>query len=166
MPLKVVATADTTTFLVNTNLNLSSPMYTMYIAGQSPTIDTLFREEKNYPFIRQDRTPPSSDSVVNLRFVNLSPNSTPVKIKIAGATTNEVDNLPYKGITDFKAYVAKLTPTSYAFQVRDAVTDALLVSYTFSATSTNRFTHVALIFKGLVGGTGANVLSISAINYF
>ena len=168
MPVTVVSAADTTTFLFNNTLNFQSGIYTMYLIGQAPTIDTLFREETNFPFIHTDlSTPPSSDSVVNVRFVNLSPNSVPLKIKITGATTNEVDNLPYKGISNWKRYNTLVATTVYSFQIRDAATDALITTYSFSATATNRFKNVALIIKGLQGTTtGSNAFGVSAVNYF
>jgi hypothetical protein len=163
----IVSSADTNTFLINKTFNLSSEIYTLYLVGQAPNIDTLFRQETNFPFIPQNKIYTSSDSVVNVRFVNLSPNSNPVKIKIVNASANEVDNLPYKSSTNFRAYDAKLTTTAYAFQIRDAATDALLVNYTFNATATNRFKNVALVIKGLAGiTTGTNAFSVAAVNYF
>jgi hypothetical protein len=165
-PVVIVKAADSTA-LVNITFNFQSPVYSLYLVGQSPAIENMLVEETNFPFIRQDITAPSSDSVVNVRFVNLSPNSVPVKIKINGATVNEVDNLPYKSVSAWKAYTAKLVTTNYAFQVRNAATDALLASYTFSATGTNRFKNVALIIKGLQGTTsGVNAYGVSVVNYF
>jgi hypothetical protein len=165
--MKIVGSPDTTIAYVNNNLNFQSGIYSLYLIGQAPAVESMLVEETNFPFIRQDVIQPSSDSVVNVRFANLSPNSVPVKIKISGATTNEVDNLPYKGVSSWKIYTAKLATTNYAFQVRDAVTDALLASYTFAATATNRFKNVTLIIKGLQGTTtGTNAYSISPINFF
>jgi hypothetical protein len=161
----IVPSADTNRLLVNNTYNLQSAVYTMYITGTTTAVDTIFRQETNFPFIRTDVVTP--DSLINIRFVNLSPNSVPVKIKLASVATNEVDNLAYKGITDFKAYTAKIANTSYLFQVRNAATDALLLTYTFSVTGTNRFKNVALIIKGLQGTTtGTNAYSVSAVNYF
>jgi len=166
-PVLIVKASDSTASLVNSTINFQGQVYSMYLVGQTPTIENFLVEETNFPFIRQDVIQPSSDSVVNVRFVNLSPNSVPIKVKINGATVNEVDNLPYKSISTWKAYTAKLATTNYSFQVRDAVTDALLASFTFSATGTNRFKNVALIIKGLQGTTtGTNAYSVSAVNYF
>ncbi len=164
---KILSTADTVNPLVNSSIDFKSGVYSVYLVGQLPTIETIIKEETNFPFIRQDITPPSSDSVVNVRFVNLSPNSVPVKIKVASAATNEIDNLPYKGISDFKIYTAKLTTTTYSFQIRDAATDALITTYTFTTNATNRFKSVALVIKGLQGtATGTNAFGVFAVNYF
>jgi hypothetical protein len=180
---KVVATSDTTTFLVNNTFKFNQILYTLYIAGQAPVYDTLFRAETNFPIIKTDVTiPPSADSVVNIRFVNLSPNSVPVKIvKITpvyppvtpsqNVTTTEVDNLVYKGISNWKPCDARITGTmtsrAYTFQVQDASTSAVLATFSFTASSTNRFKNVALVIKGLQGTTsGTNAFGLFAVNYF
>ena len=104
---------------------------------------------------------------MNVRFVNLSPNSVPVKIKITNAVVNEVDNLPYKSISDWKNYKATASSTTYSFQIRNAVTDALIFTYSFAANSTNRFKNVTLIIKGLQGTTsGTSAFRVFAVNYF
>lgn len=163
-----VALADTSRRLINMSVNLKSAIYSLYVAGTSTAVDTMFREETNFPFISMNKVFTTADSVVNVRFVNLSPNSVPVKVKIASLSTNEVDNLPYKGFSDWKAYKAGPTATTtYSFQVRDVATDALLTTFSFSATSTNRFKNVSLIIKGLQGTTtGTNAFGIFAVNYF
>ena len=167
IPFKIVNAADTTATLYDNVVELRSANYTMFIAGVAPTPQVIINEETNFPFIPQDKIYTSSDSVVNVRFVNLSPNSTPVKIKIASATTNEVDNLPFGSIGNWKAYPALLATTTYSFQIRDAGTDALITTYSFIANSTNRFKNVALVIKGLEGTTaGTNAFGVFVVNYF
>lgn len=162
-----VTSIDTTKLLFNHMVNFKSAIYTMYITGTNATVDTIFREEINFPFISQSKMFTAADSVVNVRFVNLSANSTPLKIKIVNAATNEIDNLPYRTIGNWKAYPAKLTSTAYAFQVRDVATDALLATFNLTANAANRFKNVALIIKGLQGTTtGTNAFGVFAVNYF
>lgn len=164
----VVATADTTKMLFNRKAELGIGFYTLYLAGQNPNVDTLFRKEDNFPFIKTDVTrPTSTDSVVNVRFVNLSPNSPALKINVRNSTTNEVDNFSYKSIGNWKAYPNKATgTTAYIFEIRNASTNAILLTYTFNATATNRFLNVALVLKGLVGATGTNAFGVQVVNYF
>lgn len=163
----VVASPDSTKVLFNRSVNLKSAIYTLYLAGTASSPDTLFREETNFPFISLSKLFTATDSVVNVRFVNLSANNTPVKIKIANAATNEVDNLPYKTIGSWKAYPAKLSSTSYAFQVRNAATDALLATFNLTANAANRFKNVSLIIKGVQGTTTVtNAFGVMAVNYF
>lgn len=159
--------SDSGKTVFNNTIAFNGGWYSLIITGRSPNIDTLVREETNFPFIPKDRILNTTDSVVTVRFANLSPNSSSLKVKLSTATTNEIDNLPYKSISSWKAYASLATSTSYVFQVRDANTDALLVSYTLAANASNRFKNVMLVIRGLQGTTsGTNALGISVINYF
>lgn len=166
--LTAVASSDTTKLLFNKSVELTPDIYTMYIMGQMPNIDTLFRKEVNFPFIKTDVSKPSAtDSVVNIRFVNLSPNSPSLVINIRNNTVNEFNNLPYKTISSWKPYPAKLITTNYIFEIRNAATNTILTSYTLIATTSNRFKNVSLIIKGLAGTTsGTNAFSVFPVNYF
>lgn len=166
--LTAVATSDTTKLLFNRSIELTTGFYTMYIAGQFPNVDTLFRQEVNFPFIKTDISKPiTADSVVNIRFINLSPNSPTLIVNIRNSTVNEFNDLTYKMIGNWKAYPAKLATTAYVFEIRNAITNAILTSYTFSATATNRFKNVSLIIKGLAGTTsGVNAFNVFPVNYF
>lgn len=162
-----VTSPDSTKVLFRRNVNLKSAIYTLYLAGTAASPDTLFREEVNFPFISMNKMFTVADSIVNVRFVNLSPNSTPVKIKIANTAGNEVESLPYKTVGSWKAYPAKLTSTVYAFQVRSVADDALLASFNLTANAANRFKNVTLVIKGLQGTTsGVNAFGIQQVNYY
>ena len=154
-PLSIVATADTTKFLFNASLSINAgEMYSLFLAGQYPAADTVWVREafNNY-----------TDSLIGVRFINLSPNSSSVKINIKGNTTqNEVASLGFKQFTDFKQYVAKSANANYQFEVRDAVTSALLTNFTLTYT---RFHNHTLVIKGLAGVTsGANAFSVFSVN--
>lgn len=166
--LTAVNAADTSKVLFNRSFQVNPKVYTLYLSGSAGAVDTILREETDLPYIRLDQIrPPSADSVVNVRFVNLATGSPALKVKIATATGNEVDNLPYKGIGSWKAYPAKLTTTAYSFQIRRVDTDALVTTFSFSATATNRFKNVALVIRGVFGTTaGTAPFGLSAINYF
>lgn len=162
-----VPALDTSIVLYNSTRVIKSKVYTLYLFGKKTAVDTMFREELDFPFIATGANIPSSkDSVVNVRFVNLSTGSPALKIKLVTGAINEVDNLPYKAIGTWKAYSAKLTSTVYNFQIRRVDTDALITTYSFSATATNRFKNVALVIRGTFGTTGATGFGISPINYF
>lgn len=166
--LTAVASADTTKMVFNGSFNLQSKVYSMYLTGTVAQADTLFREETTYPYIRTDVVrPASTDSIVNVRFVNLSVGSPALKVKLATGTSNEVDNLPYKGIGNWKAYPAKLASTVYSFQIRRVDNDALLTTFSFTANATNRFKNVTLVIRGVFGTTtGTAPFGVTAINYF
>lgn len=159
----VVSSTDTTKTLFSRSVNLTS-ISSLYLAGQTPTVDTLFRPESNLPYIQASVLNP--DSSVYIRFVNLSPNSTPLNITIRSAAANEVSALAYKGISDFKKYASKTASTSYIFEVRDAATNTLRSTLTFNAT-TNRYKTLSLVIRGLMGTTtGTDAFGIFQVNYF
>lgn len=165
--IKVVPALDTASIIFNHTYNFQSKLYTMYLSGTMTSIDTIFREEKDYPIVFTDvKIPKSADSMVNIRFVNLSVGSPALKVKQATSIVNEVDNLPYKGISLWKGYPAKLVSTTYSFQIRNAQTDALITTYSFVANAANRFKNVALVIRGVYGTTGATGFGISPMNYF
>lgn len=104
-----------------------------------------------------------TDSVIGIRFINLSSNSTPVNITLSATPgINEATGLVYKQQTNFKTYPALQTTGNMVFQVRDAA-GALLASYTFPVTAVSpyttvgipsaRFKNITLVIKGLQGTT-------------
>lgn len=154
-PLTIVATTDTTKPLFTASLSINAgEYYALFLSGQYPQADTVWARDNfsNY-----------TDSLIGIRFINLSPNSNAVKINIKGNTTqNEVNSLGYKQLTDFKQYSAKIANPNYQFEVRDVATSALLASFTLSYT---RFHNHTLVIKGLAGvTTGANAFSVFSVN--
>jgi len=166
-----VSIADTTALnapLVNITYGYEKGVYTIFIAGTSPTFEAILKEETDLPFIPNDKIYGNADSVVNVRFINLSPNSVPLKIKVSTATTNESDALAYKEITTWRTFKAgPAATTTYSIQIRNAATDALLTTFSFAANATNRFKNVTLMVRGLQGTTsGVNAFGVTAVNYF
>jgi len=158
----IVSSADTTKTIFNRTINLQ-PINTLYLAGQSPNIDTLYRVEKNFPYISQSQATLNPDNSMYIRFVNLCPNSPAVNINIRNSTTNEATNLTYKGITDFVKYPALTTTPNYVFEVRNATDNSLITSVTVGV-SASRFKTLSLIFKGAIGSTTASP-SVFQFNY-
>lgn len=153
-PVTIVSTADTTKPLFTATLPTGpGEMYSLFLAGQYPQADTVWvRDEiSNY-----------TDSLIGIRFINLSPNSNAIKINIKGKTQNEASDLGYKQITAFKQYAAKSANTNYQFEVRDAVTSTLLTSFTLTYT---RFHNHTLVIKGLSDvTTGTNAISVFSVS--
>lgn len=155
-------------YLVNQGYEYNKGVYTLFIYGDSTNAQAILKEETDLPFIPNDKLYTSTDSVVNVRFINLSPNSVPLKIKISTATTNEADALAYKEITTWRAFkAAPAATTTYSIQIRNATTDALITTYSFAANATKRFKNVTLMIRGLMGTTtGVNAFGVTEINYF
>lgn len=152
----------------NSSINLKSAAYSIFLTGQSPTSEVIIKEETDFPFIAIDKIFTAEDSVVNVRFINLSPNSVPLKIKVSTATTNESDALAYKDITTWRPFKAgPAATTTHSIQIRNAATDALITTYTFAANATKRFKNVTLMIRGLMGTTsGVNAFGVTEVNYF
>jgi len=156
-----IQATDTTHSLFAGTLNLqTNGVYSLYLTGTTAQPDTLFFQEQ-LPVYKV------TDSVAGIRFVNLSPGSTPVSVNIKGQTNgSEVSSLSYKGRTAFKAYQADHNIASYIFEFRNASSGALLATYTLSgvnnSTGTNtvantvRFHNLTIALIGQpAGGTVA-----------
>jgi len=166
--LSLVEATDTTQNLFSGNLNLqNNNVYSLYLTGTAASPDTVFIHE-NLPHYGV------ADSVAGIRFVNLSPGSSPISVDIQGqANGSEVASLTYKSHTAFKTYKADHTVTSYIFEFRDAGTGNLLATYTMSGvnnassvslTTTNavRFHNqtLALIGQPAGGTVGQSVILV------
>jgi len=153
---EVVSTPDTLRKVFVKDLDLVvGGVYSLYLTGRSPNFESVF--------VKED-IPYHTDSVAGVRFINLSSNSDPISVNITGnANGSGVTSLAYKASTEFKTYPAKSKNLSYAFQVRNVTTGALLASYTLA---TPRMLNVTLAFRGLVGTTGTTAPVITRINNY
>ena len=156
--------------LIDVKLNLSvNTINTLYLTGTVALPETVFVI---------DEIPIHSDSVVGIRFVNLSPGSNPVNIRLSTDTTrNLVDALAYKGVSSFGDFPVTAAVANYTFQFQDAVTGAILDSYDMNGidngtgnniNSSNpwRYKNVTLALRGTVGGTGVNAQKVMLINNY
>lgn len=141
---------------VNEQLQIGDgEMYSLFLGGISSVIDTL---------LSRDNFPEHLDSVCGVRFVNMYYNSPTLNITLStSAGMPEFSNVGYKSVTPFKTYPALAKNGSYIFQVRDATTGALLLSYTLVVP---RFFNVTLALKGIVGGTSSKGLGVIRVNNY
>lgn len=128
-------------------------------------------------FLNNDDINIYNDSVMGIRFINLSPNSSPVSITLsASPTVNEATGLVYKQMTGFKTYPASQSAANMVFQLRDAG-GALLATYTLPVTPVTpyttvgilwaRFKNLTLVIKGIQGATsGANAFGIFPVAHY
>jgi hypothetical protein len=126
--------SDTLVSIWSGTLNLPvGSTYTLFLAGDTAEVDTLFTT---------DVTPyyPATDSVVGIRFVNLSTGSNTISINLEGKSNgSEVVSLPYKGVTGFKPYVNNSTIQDYLFVIRDAATGDSLTQYDFAQNGSSNY---------------------------
>lgn len=127
--------------------------YSLFVTGAPTAVDGILVKE-NIPY--------RTDSTAGIRFINLSPNSPALNITLSSTpTVNEVSDLEYKEMTGFTSYPA-LYNSAYTFQVRNAATNAVLATYSFSAASLPRCANVTLVIRGLVGNSPA--INITRVN--
>lgn len=122
-------------------------VYSLFLCG-----DTL----APVGIVIKENIPCHTDSTAGIRFINLSPNSTPLSITLSTTPeVNEVAELAYKNYTEFKTYPG-LAASTYTFQVRDASTIAPaspLATFTLSAAQVPRFANITLVIRGLVNNS-------------
>jgi hypothetical protein len=127
-PLTLVQATDTSHIFFSGNFKLiPGGIYSLFVSGDTLTgTDTLYSVD-NIPYY------PVTDSVIGIRFVNLSKASLPMSVNIQGTPTPIANNLTYRQLTAFQTLPAILSVGgSYTFEVRDAVSDSLLTTYTLN----------------------------------
>lgn len=151
--LKAAPVQDTARVWYNRKVNLKAgTMYTLYLSGTPGDVDTLFHAETSRPrpILRDPGRPvPAADSVVNIRFVNLSASGPAVDIHIMGQTTKEASGLGYQKFTDFKAYMAKDYSDGLTLEIRNALTKEV-IAYSWVDVSQwgNLFRTISLVIVG------------------
>lgn len=175
-PFTIVPSLDTLNSIIKTKISMEpNGMYSLYATGTAENYEYVFNKENDIPYNL-------ADSVVSIRFINLSPNSPPINITLASTPAiNEATGLVYKGQTAFKRYsLNKVIPTgTTTFELRDPINNQVLSSYTIPptppagtpypkiSTSLSRFKSITLAVKGLYGtAVGANAYTLFPIaNY-
>ena len=75
----------------------------------------------------------ATDSIIGLRFVNCSPGyAHPLSVNIQGSTTPLVSSLAYKQSSSFQTSPGSSFNPVYNLEIRDAVTDSVLTTFSGS----------------------------------
>jgi hypothetical protein len=150
--ISIVNTSDTAGDLFKGVLDCKpGGIYSFYLTGSSSKLDTLFM---------QDQIPHYADSSAGVRFINLTPGSTPISINLAGNTPEqtEASGLGYKQISGFKAYPAFASVGgTYIFEIRNQVNDSLLTTFSWNFTVRKNNT---IVISGLES-TGLNIFQVN-----
>jgi hypothetical protein len=139
-------------------------IYSLFLCGaDTSSPDYLFATD-SLPVFK------ASDSLVGIRFVNLSTGSNPISINLEGSPNgSEVSSLHYKGITGFKNYFSNsnVTNNGYLFVIKDAASSDSLTSYNLQGVGLgngiglmNPFTGSVLVSKSItiaIYGSETNV---------
>jgi hypothetical protein len=136
-------------FVQNKFITQDREVYSLFLCGDTLSQDGILIKE-NIPY--------RTDSTAGIRFINLSPNSTPLSITLSTSpTVNEVSNLAYKQYTEFRSYPG-LYNSTYTFQIRDASTQSPLAprtTFSLTASTVPRFANITVVIRGMVAGTPA-----------
>lgn len=156
----------------------SGEIYSIYLCGPSVKSETII--------VKDNLTSFYADSSIGIRFINLSPNSSPFYITLASNTNVKVfENLGYKEITEFVKFPVpgNTTANSITFQVRNGA-GVIQKSYTIPLTTSTaaypslinypnthlpilRFKNQTLVISGLTGTTtGTDAFNVFPVNNF
>ncbi|MEN5193420.1 hypothetical protein [Sphingobacterium faecium] len=153
--LQVVPVDDTTKFWYNQQQQLAAgKMYTLYLSGTAREVKTSFHEETNFPkYILRDAGYPTpvKDSIVNIRFVNLSPSGPQVDINVQGKSSNEVSGLNYEEFSEFKTFPFTKNGNFMTFEIRKSSDKMLITRYSLYVPNV-RFKSIAIIMIGVYEG--------------
>ncbi len=101
-------------------------IYSLYLCGADTSSPDYLLTTDSIPYYGP------TDSVMGIRFVNLSTGSNPISINLEGsANGSEVGSLPYKGIATIKQYTNNSTTVDYFFVIRDVATGDSLAQFDF-----------------------------------
>ena len=145
----IVPESDTLNIIYQDILELEPAGYSLFLIGSAGNEDNL---------LVQDNFRQIQDSVVGVRFINLSPGASALNIGLSGVTSNEVTGLGYKNLTEYFEFPATSADGPYAFEFKD---DAGNVLTTFNLTPiAKRNLTLAVV------GPDNLALSVSQINNF
>jgi len=156
-PIAIFSSADSSHPLFQGTIDLQpTTVYSLYLVGQYPKIDTL---------LRVDAIPVHSDSTSGVRFANLSPDSNPISINLLGEDPSQAifTNLGYKQISSFKDFSFKNEIRDYIFEIRDMASDNLLATFTWTLSP---FKNNTIVINGLINGVGDEALGVFSVNNF
>lgn len=154
---------DTTRQLFDEIVNFpSGSINTLFLTGSVESIERTFVQDS--PLVL-------TDSLMGIRFVNLSPDAGPIAIEIIDQEGNIVENLNFKSASPYSTLSATSDIDDYTVVFKNA-DDEVLTSYTFDLFAEPRsffgaprsrvFKNVSIVLTGEV----ADELSVSLIDGF
>ena len=135
-----------------TRTTVNGGIYSLFLTGTASAPENIFVKDEIPPF--------SQDSIVRVRIVNCSVNSSAISVTLGSAPTATIfSNIAYKSVSAFRDIELKtrLAVGGNIFQIRDS-SGTLLASYTLPATglvsvASSRFKNITLVVRGLSGTT-------------
>ena len=157
--LRLYAMPDTTEKdppLMDLRLQLTEgSIQTLVLTGHKDQPDTMLIRD-NIPWFNP------KDSVMAFRFINCSPGSNPVNIRIKdGDIITEFSQMEYKQRSGFKTFPVLYNTRDYVFEAWDATTNVLLATYKTNGMDNGnqeafRYRSYTMYLGGVAGATGVN----------
>lgn len=146
------------------------PLYQLSLHPKHGEISTLFlagTQHQPEHLVINEKPPHYAvrDSLVGLRFINLSAGSSPVQVKISGQGINPIvltNNLAYKNFTTYLPVMATSNVGDLLVEFFDQASDRLIASFPLAgvgATLTDnpwRYRNYTLVLKGLPNAVDAD----------
>lgn len=145
---------------------INGGIYSLFLTGTATAPEALFVKDEIPAF--------SQDSILRVRVVNCSPNSTGINVSLVSAPTVHIfSDLLYKNLSAFSAIPLKtvIPAGSNSFQLKNS-SGTVLATYTLPAAgvisiASSRFKCITLVIKGLVGTTsGPNAFGVYAMSNY
>ena len=160
--ISIINAEDTLSQILSTSVSLS--------AGKSATLFLTGRDQSLDAWFLPDDFVALTDSLVGVRFINLSPDSDLVSVSVAGETSNLVEGLTFKYASEYIPLSATVEDGSYSFEFKDDEGNVLASSTLDPLPAFGiqpLFKNLTLVLVGLTGdGSGGNSLSVRQINHF
>jgi hypothetical protein len=162
VPLALSQLTDTTHTVFKQRINIEpGAIKSLFVVGTLENPDFVFLKDELLVL---------KDSLISIRFANLSFGSNPISINLQGSqATPIVSNIAYKGVTTFFTFPAKAKdPVSgrYVFEIRDLTAAKLIATYTLTPLNTRLFRNLTLALRGQQGGTGTKAQGALLINNY
>ncbi|AOW18153.1 hypothetical protein LPB03_12120 [Polaribacter vadi] len=124
---EVVTENDTLNPIYSESLNLKG-IHSLYLSGTFGDEEVLLVGDNFKQF---------TDSVVGVRFINLSKSSGPIDISIDRQNSNVISGLIYRTISDYIEFPAKKVDGSYTFEFMDNLGNVSITNFTINPLDKN-----------------------------
>jgi len=112
----IVPENDTLNTIYSELLSLKG-IHSLYLTGNSGEQEHLLIEDNPKRF---------TDSIVGIRFLNLSISSGSIDVGVTGSSSNVISGLDYKSFTEYMEFPARAADGSYRFEFKDMSGNVLI----------------------------------------
>lgn len=123
---------------------LNGGLYSVFLTGTPDFVESVF--------VKEELRSSYSEDVFGARFINLSKESAPISVNLAGETNGSfISRLEYLSISAFKKVSSVAAEGDKVFEIRNATNGMLITSFTVPGYDMPRFRNITLVFTGVLG---------------